>query len=247
MMRRERLDKEIVRRGLASTRSQAAELVNTGRVMVSGVLATKSARLVSPEEPIFVSGTRPKYVSRGGVKLEAALRSFRISPHRKICLDVGASTGGFTDCLLRHGASKVYAVDVGRAQLNERLRRDPRVVSLEATDARDLNATMVPDAIEVVTVDVSFISATKVVPSLVSFAAPEAWFIVLIKPQFEAGRGKVQRGGVLRDPSVHREVLKRVIERLEAEGLCLVGLRCSPIPGASGNIEYLSAWKLDQK
>lgn len=245
-MKRERLDKELVRRGLASTRSQAAEFVARGRVVVSGAPVTKSARLVSPSEPIVVRAPEARYVSRGGIKLEAALRYFGISPEGCVCLDVGASTGGFTDCLLQHGASKVYAVDVGRAQLHERLRRDPRVVSLEATDARKLDGVAVPEPATIVTVDVSFISVTKVVPCLVPLASADAFFVVLVKPQFEAGKENVPKGGVVRDPSIHRAVLENVVARLRSEGLVLLGIRCSPIAGSAGNVEYLSGWRLQR-
>lgn len=235
-----------MRRGLAGTRSEAAELIGGGRVLVSGSLATKAARLVGPGEPICIRRPERRYVSRGGVKLEAALRVFGIDPSGRICLDVGASTGGFTDCLLQHGAARVYAVDVGRAQLHERLRRDPRVISLEATDARDLDRNVVGEACEVVTVDVSFIGAASVIESLVPLTAPAADLIVLVKPQFEAGRADVSKGGLVRDPAVHKRVLEDLQLRLRALGLVCTGLCFSPILGASGNVEYLAAWRVER-
>ncbi len=242
-MGRVRLDKEIVRRKLARSRAEAEELVRSGTVLVSGSVAVKPSRLVSSEEPIVVTAPGPRYVSRGGLKLEFALSRFDIDVAGKVCLDVGASAGGFTDCLLRHGARRVYAVDVGRAQLHSRLACDPRVVSLESTDARSLTPEIVPEPCEIVTVDVSFIGVAKVVPSLLPLASPRARFVVLVKPQFEAGRGAVPRGGVVRDPQVHRQVLLGVRKSLEEAGLCLEGVDFSPILGAEGNVEYVSSWR----
>ncbi len=225
------------------SRSQAVDLIDSGCVLVSGSLATKPARLVAPHESIFIERSERRYVSRGGLKLEAALRTFQIDPSGRICLDVGASTGGFTDCLLQHGAARVYAVDVGRCQLHERLRKDPRVVSLEKTDARSLSREAIPEECEIVTVDVSFISAAKVIEKLLPLSTGEAAFIVLIKPQFEAGKSEVPKGGVIRDPAVHRKALEDFTAALGRMGLRRVGLCVSPIRGASGNVEYLSAWR----
>lgn len=242
-MGRVRLDREIVRRGLASSRSEAQDLIGAGRIFVSGSLATKAARLVAASEPIDLRRPERRYVSRGGVKLEAALETFGIDPSGRVCLDVGSSTGGFTDCLLQHGAGRVYAVDVGRAQLHERLRRDPRVISLESTDARRLDSGIVPEPCDLITVDVSFIGVGKVIDHLVGLAGSEGDFIVLVKPQFEAGPADVPRGGVVRDAKVHARVLFEVRERFRRAGLGLAGIRPSPIPGASGNLEYLTWWR----
>lgn len=244
--RRQRLDREMVRRGLARSRSEAADLVARGLVRVAGSVAEKPSRLVSPSEPIALAQKRRRFVSRGGEKLEAALKVFGIDPRGATCLDVGSSTGGFVDCLLTYGAAKVYAVDVGKAQLSEKLRRDPRVVVLEGVDARDLDGSLVPERCSLVTVDVSFISCRSVVPATTVVAAPGATYVVLIKPQFEAGRDRVPKGGVIRDPAVHREVLCRVVSSLEESGLEFQGIVCSPVLGSEGNLEYLSCWRLKE-
>ena len=237
----------MVKRGLARSRSEAADLIARRLVVVGGAVADKPSRLVAADDNIALKPEPPRFVSRGGLKLEAALRRFRVEVAGKICLDIGSSTGGFVDCLLSHGARKVFAVDVGRAQLADKLRRDSRVVVLEGVDARDLTRALVPEPIDLVTVDVSFISVKLVVPPTLELVRPGANYIVLIKPQFEAGKGEVPRGGVVRSPDVHRRVLLDVTNALQELRLSLGGIMCSPIPGREGNLEYLSHWVYTQE
>lgn len=243
MSARIRLDQRLVELGLTESREKGQRLILAGEVLVDGRVCTKPATPVSPEANIVVRQPE-RYVSRGGEKLEAALQAFRIDVRGKICLDVGASTGGFTDCLLQHGAARVYAVDVGRGQLHWRLRQDPRVVVMEGVHARYLYPEQFPVLPEVATVDVSFISLTLVLPAVVRVLAPGGSIVTLVKPQFEAGREKVGRGGVVRDPAVHREVC----ERIQAFGEGELGLSCkgwirSPLTGPAGNEEFLACWE----
>jgi 23S rRNA (cytidine1920-2'-O)/16S rRNA (cytidine1409-2'-O)-methyltransferase len=237
----------MVKRGLARSRSEAADLIARRLVFVGGVVADKPSRLVAADDNIALKPEPPRFVSRGGLKLEAALRRFRVEVAGKICLDIGSAAGGFVDCLLSHGARKVFAVDVGRAQLADKLRRDSRVVVLEGVDARDLTRALVPEPIDLVTVDVSFISVKLVVPPTLELVRPGANYIVLIKPQFEAGKGEVPRGGVVRSPDVHRRVLLDVTKALQELRLSLEGSMCSPISGREGNLEYLSYWVYTQE
>lgn len=204
-------------------------------------MADKPARLVAPGEPVVVEGPPPRFVSRGGLKLEAALNRFRIDVAGRVALDAGASTGGFTDCLLQRGARKVVAVDVGRGQLHERLRADPRVVVVEGLNIRTATPAELPDApFEVVVADLSFISLRTVAPALLGLARPGADVIALVKPQFEAGRAEVSRGrGVVRDPTVWRRVLAEVTSAMVASGAAMMGCMPSPIKGADGNVEFL--------
>lgn len=234
---RERLDLLLVQRGLAPSRAKAQALILAGQVRVEGALVDKPAALIPAKAAIEVL-LPPRYVSRGGEKLEAALKAFVVSPTGKICLDIGASTGGFTDCLLHHGAAKVYAVDVGRGQLHWKLRRDPRVVVKEGLNARYLELEDIGEPVDFVTIDVSFISLALILPRLVGLVNPEGVVIPLVKPQFEAGREKV-RGGVVRDPRTHREVLERVMEFVEKDlGWSVVDAIPSPLLGPKGNREF---------
>jgi len=231
-----------VGRGIVASRPQAVELVHQGRVLVSGAIADKPARLVSPAEPIELVGERPPFVSRGGRKLEAALTRFDINPEGLRALDAGASTGGFTDCLLQAGATRVFAVDVGHGQLHERLRADARVVNLERTDIRDVTVATTEGApVDLVVADLSFMSATRAVPVLVGpVAHRDVPVVLLVKPQFEAGRVEVSKGrGVIRDPELHLKALVEVATALEAAGAVIMGAMPSPITGHSGNIEFL--------
>ena len=231
-----------MRRGLADSRTQAARLVDEGLVLVGGSSADKAARLVGPDDPIVVSGPPPRYVSRGGEKLGAALEHFAIDVTGRRALDAGASTGGFTDCLLQAGAREVVAVDVGRAQLHERLRRDERVVVLERTDIRDL---AIGERFDVVVADLSFISLRSVATDLVDAAHPGADLVVLIKPQFEAGRAEASKGrGVIRDPAVWRATATAVIDRVQASGAANMGVMVSPLRGADGNVEFLAHFRV---
>ena len=237
---RRRLDTELVRRGLAPSRARATEAIASGRVTVGGAPASSPARQVDAAEPIAISSEPDAYVSRGGHKLAAALDAFEIDVRGRRALDAGASTGGFTDCLLQRGASAVVAVDVGRGQLHWSLRTDPRVVNVERKNVRDLTADDVGELPGVCTADLAFISLRTVAPALLAATAPGAEFVLLVKPQFEAGRGRVGRGGIVRDAQVHREVLTEVIEGLDSEGLGVVGLIPSPLRGADGNVEFLA-------
>ena len=236
---RRRLDAELVRRGLAPSREAARAAIGAGRVLVAGAVAEKPARLVSAAEPIELGGPCPRFVSRGGEKLDAALDRFAVDVAGRRALDAGASTGGFTDCLLQRGAASVTAVDVGHGQLHERLRADPRVRALERTNVRRFVAEV---PFDVVVADLSFISLRTVAASLVGAnAAPGADVVVLIKPQFEAGRAEASRGrGVVRDPAVWRRVLSEVRGALEGRGAAMMGAMVSPLTGADGNVEFLA-------
>jgi 23S rRNA (cytidine1920-2'-O)/16S rRNA (cytidine1409-2'-O)-methyltransferase len=240
---RKRLDQLLVERGLAETRAKAQALILAGKVRVGEGDAARSDRkagdLLAPDAPIALAERDP-YVSRGGHKLAAALDAFGIDPSGFVCLDVGASTGGFTDVLLQRGASRVYAVDVGRGQLAESLRRDERVVSMERTNARTFTDASLPEPIDLAVVDVSFISVALVLGPIMSTLrpGPDPAIVALVKPQFEAGRGRTDRG-VVRDPNVHREVLERVVEKATALGLGGRAVIASPILGAEGNREFL--------
>jgi 23S rRNA (cytidine1920-2'-O)/16S rRNA (cytidine1409-2'-O)-methyltransferase len=229
-----------VRRGLAPSREQAQEAIAAGRVTVGGAPATKPARLVAAGEPIALSGPGPRFVSRGGEKLDAALEHFRIDVEGRRALDAGASTGGFTDCLLQRGAREVVAVDVGYGQLHERLRADPRVQLHERTNVRALDAAAIGGAVDIVVADLSFISLRTVASALLACAAPGADLVLLVKPQFEAGREEAARGkGVIRDPEVHDRVVGEVASALEGLGAAIMGSVQSPITGADGNVELL--------
>ena len=236
--RRRRLDTEMLRRGLAGSRSEAQRLIEERRVTVGGSVAAKASRLVDPAEPVVVKGDPPRYVSRGGHKLEAALAGFSITATGCRAIDVGASTGGFTDCLLQHGAAAVVAIDVGRNQMHERLRADPRVASLERTDVRDVAEAAVGGPAELVVADVSFISLRLVMADLCRLATAD--IVVLVKPQFEAGRADADRGrGVIRDPEVWLRALSGVCRAAVGAGAAIMGVMVSPLTGAEGNVEFL--------
>jgi 23S rRNA (cytidine1920-2'-O)/16S rRNA (cytidine1409-2'-O)-methyltransferase len=237
---RRRLDVELVRRGLVTSRTRAAEAVEEGRVTVGGAPTRSVARQVDEHEPIVVTGDPPRFVSRGGEKLDAALERFAIDVRGARALDAGASTGGFTDCLLQRGAATVVAVDVGRAQLDWSLRQDARVTVLERTNLRSLELPAIGgEPCSVAVADLSFISLTLVAPALARLTTPDGDLVVLVKPQFEAGRERVSRGGIVRDPTVHREVLDDVTAGLANAGLGVVAAMPSPLRGAAGNVEFL--------
>lgn len=236
-MKKERLDVLLVARGLAPSRTKAQALILAGQVRVDGVLVDKPATLISEAANIEILAP-PRYVSRGGEKLAFALFAFAIDPRGKICLDIGASTGGFTDCLLQHGAARVYAVDVGRGQLHWKLRQDPRVVLKEGLNARYLRFEDIGEEVDLVTIDVSFISLRLILPRLSGLVRPEGAVIPLVKPQFEAGREKV-RAGVIRDSKIHREVLERIIDFVEKDlGWSVVDAVASPLLGPKGSREF---------
>lgn len=236
MAPRRRLDLLLVERGLAESRSLAQRLIMAGRVRVDGQVATKPSQAVSPESQVTVEAG-PRYVSRGGEKLEAALDGFGVEVEGLVCADVGASTGGFTDCLLQRGAAKVYAIDVGRGQLHWKLRQDPRVVVMEGVNARHLES--LPEPVHLVTADVAFISLRLLLPNFSRWLVPEGQAVLLVKPQFEAGPESVGRGGVVRDPAVWRRVLLEVAEAAATAGLAPQGALRSPVRGPKGNVEFL--------
>jgi 23S rRNA (cytidine1920-2'-O)/16S rRNA (cytidine1409-2'-O)-methyltransferase len=238
---RRRLDAELVRRGLVASRARAVEAISAGQVLVNGAPASTPARQVAAAEPITVREQRgPEYVSRGGRKLAAGLDAFGVDPRGCHAVDVGASTGGFTDCLLKRGARHVVAIDVGRGQLAWSLRQDPRVTVLERTNVRTLGPGSIEPPAELCVADLSFISLRTVAPNLLDITTVAADFVLLVKPQFEAGRGRVGRGGVVRDPEVHVEVLRDVVSGLDRVGLGVVGVVASPLRGADGNVEFLA-------
>lgn len=240
-MTRRRLDRELVRRGILETREEAQEAIAAGLVTVAGAPADKAARQVAPDEAILVAGPPRRFVGRGGDKLDAGLERFGIDVTGRRCLDVGASTGGFTDCLLQRGAAHVYAVDVGYGQLDRRLREDPRVTVRERRNARDLTLTHVGgEAVDVAVADVSFISLRTITPAVISVVATGGEFVYLVKPQFEAARPQVGKGGVVRDPDVWLTVLERVQAALAAQNLHMVDVMASPLRGAEGNVEFLT-------
>ena len=236
---RTRLDVLLVELGMFETREKARRAIMAGEVFVDGARQDKPGAKVPASSAIEVRPTKAAYVSRGGEKLEKALHEFGVDVAGKVAIDVGASTGGFTDCLLRHGARRVYAVDVGYGQLAWELRNDPRVVVCERTNVRYLTREAVPEPADVCTIDVSFISITKFLEHLLTFLVAGASIVALVKPQFEAGREKVGKGGVVRDPDVHAETLLRVVEFMMGCGLEIRGITYSPIRGPAGNIEFL--------
>lgn len=238
--RRVRIDTLLVDRGLAESRSRAQALIMAGLVYAGEQRIDKAGQSVAEDVPIEVRGREHPWVSRGGVKLAHALEHFSIAVDGKTCLDVGASTGGFTDVLLQHGAAHVFAVDVGHGQLAWKLRNDPRVTVLERTNARHLSRTQVPDPVDVITCDASFIGLQTVLPASLALAVPGACVIALIKPQFEVGRENVGKGGVVRDPALHRQVCERIRHWFETlPGWHVVGLVESPLRGPEGNVEFL--------
>jgi 23S rRNA (cytidine1920-2'-O)/16S rRNA (cytidine1409-2'-O)-methyltransferase len=237
--RKERLDLLLVEQGLADSRTRAQRLIMAGQVTVGERVVDKPGTRVAVDEPVKVKEGLP-YASRGGLKLEAALDAFGLEVTGWAVADVGASTGGFTDCLLQRGAAKVYAVDVGYGQLAWNLRQDPRVMVMDRTNARYLER--LPEPVDLATIDVSFISLRLIVPAVTGWLRDGGQIVALIKPQFEAGRAQVGKGGVVRDPAVHRAVLEEITAWAEAQGLGLRGLIRSPITGPAGNVEFLAHW-----
>jgi 23S rRNA (cytidine1920-2'-O)/16S rRNA (cytidine1409-2'-O)-methyltransferase len=233
-----RLDNLLVTRGLADSRAKAQALILAGRVLVDGVPVTKAGALVAGDAEIALKPAPHPYVSRGGEKLAAALDHFGVDPKGLVCLDAGASTGGFTHVLLLRGAAKVYAVDVGYGQLDQGLRRDPRVVVLERVNIRVLPREAVPEAVALATLDLSFISLTLVLPKILELLRPGGAILALVKPQFEVGKGKVGKGGVVRDPALQREAVEKVAGAARNLGLTVGPAFPSPLKGPKGNQEY---------
>jgi len=243
---KERLDILLVNRNLAESREKAKAIIMSGIVYVDGQKEDKAGTTFDEAVSIEVRGATLKYVSRGGLKLEKAMTHFGVTLDGKICMDVGSSTGGFTDCMLQNGAVKVYAVDVGHGQLAWKLRNDERVVCMEKTNIRYVTEADIPDKIQFSSIDVSFISLTKVLAPVKALLADDGQIVCLIKPQFEAGREKVGKKGVVRDKAVHEEVVERIIEFASQNGFFVKNLEYSPIKGPEGNIEYLVYIRKDE-
>ncbi len=242
---RTRLDSLLVERGVAESRQKAQAYILAGQVLVNGQKIEKCGARVDSNAELRLLGAHLRYVSRAGMKLEPALDQFRPDVSGAVCLDVGSSTGGFTDCLLQRGAAKVYAVDAGTNQLDWKLRQDPRVIVLEKTNARYLNSALIPEKVNLITMDVSFISATLILPSLPPLLQPGGEIFVLVKPQFEVGPEHVGKGGIVRDPALHRQVIAKVRSKLEELGFTEIESAESALPGAEGNREFFlhALWK----
>lgn len=237
-----RLDKLLFEKGLVESREKAKALILQGGVLVNGMVVDKAGALVKSDDPLSIKSRMP-YVSRGGLKLEHALEEFNIDVKNKITMDAGASTGGFTDCLLQRGAKKVYAVDVGYGQFSWKLRNDKRVVLMERTNIRYLEAGKVPEKIDMTVIDVSFISLLKVIPKIMEFLKTRGEVVALIKPQFEVGKNEVGKGGVVKDEGKRLEVVNKIKKESEKMGLEVAGTTVSPIKGPKGNVEYLIYFK----
>jgi 23S rRNA (cytidine1920-2'-O)/16S rRNA (cytidine1409-2'-O)-methyltransferase len=235
-----RLDLELVERGLAPTRSKAQALILAGVVLIDDVPARKAGELVA-EDNVLTLMTRPRFVSRGGEKLDRALTEFGLDLNGKVCADFGASTGGFTDAMLQRGAATVFAIDVGYGQIALELRQDPRVIVMDRTNARHLESLPIP--VEFTSIDASFISLSKLFPAVQRISTPDAEVVALIKPQFEAGKGEVGKNGVVRDHEIHARILREVVVGAETVGLSLAGLIASPLKGPKGNIEFLGDFR----
>ncbi len=247
MTEKTRLDVALFERGFAESREKAKALIMAGIVFVNNQKSDKAGNTVKPDDIIEVRGETLKYVSRGGLKLEKAVESFNISLEGCVCADIGASTGGFTDCMLQNGAAKVYSIDVGYGQLAWKLRTDERVVNLERTNFRYVTREQVPDELDFASVDVSFISLYHIFPTLRTLLKEGGRAVCLIKPQFEAGRENVGKKGVVRDKSVHIAVIEKIIGLIAENNFSLLGLDFSPIKGPEGNIEYLCFIEKDEK
>lgn len=244
---KERLDVLLVKQGLAASREKAKAVIMSGIVFVDGQREDKAGSVFDEKAKIEIRGTTLKYVSRGGLKLEKAMEHFDVAMSGRVCMDVGASTGGFTDCMLQNGAVKVYAVDVGHGQLDWKLRNDERVVCMERTNIRYVTREQIEEPVSFASIDVSFISLTKVLGPVKALLAEDGEVVCLIKPQFEAGREKVGKKGVVRDELVHKEVIHKVMDFASSIGFVPCNLEFSPIKGPEGNIEYLLHLCQDQK
>lgn len=240
-IKKQRLDLLLVERNLAPSRTRAQAIIMGGGVYVGGQKVDKAGTLVKNDSEITIKDSSIKYVGRGGLKLEGALKHFDIDVNGMVALDVGASTGGFTDCLLQAGVTKVYAIDVGYGQLDWKLRGDDRVVVMEKVNARHLESNDIPEPIDIIVMDVSFISLTKVIPPTTEFLKPKGLLVALIKPQFEVGKGEVGKGGIVRDENKHTQVVDKITRHLEELNFNIMGVIASPILGAEGNKEFLVA------
>lgn len=244
-MRKERIDKLLHDRGLAPSRSKAQAMVMAGVVLVGERRVEKASETFAPDASIRIKGEAPgsRYVGRGGLKLEHALHEFAIDPMGMECIDIGSSTGGFTDCLLQHGAKSVVAIDAGTNQLDWKLRSDPRVDVRENTNARELKPENFDSPFDLAVMDVSFISVTKIIPAIIPLLRPGGRMVILIKPQFEVGKGEVGKGGIVREPEKHERVVREVNEFAASAGLTVIGVTESPITGAEGNKEFLGCYE----
>ena len=240
---KKRLDLVVLEKGLVNSRQRAQALIMAGKVLVNNLIVDKSGTLVSPKDDIVLQEEDHPYVSRGGIKLEKALHTLGVDINGFVCLDVGASTGGFTDCLLHHGAGRVYAVDVGYGQLSWKLRQNPRVVVIERMNIRYMQPDTIPQLVDLVTIDVSFISLKKVVPEILKFMKKNAGILALIKPQFEVGKKNVGKGGVVRDPDLHEKVIENLSEFFIKKHLFCEWVIPSPILGPKGNKEFFISLK----
>ena len=241
--KKERLDVLLVEQGFFESRENAKRHIMAGIILVNDVPVDKPGTKVATDARLRIKGTVMPYVGRGGYKLEKAIREFSIDMKGVVMADIGASTGGFTDCALQNGAAKVYAIDVGYNQLDWKLRQDPRVVNLEKTNIKDVTLATLGEPVDVIATDISFISVLKIMPAARDILKPEGVMAILIKPQFEAGREKVGKGGIVREPETHAEVIQSVCEGAAESGFATVGLTWSPIKGGSGNIEFLAFLK----
>ncbi len=243
-MKKTRLDQLVVDQGLAESREKAKRLILAGQILVDGHPAPKPGHPLTPDHQIVLKEAE-RFVSRGGEKLEGAMKAFPVQLTGKICMDIGSSTGGFTDCMLQHGAVRVYAVDVGKGQLHWKLRNDERVVVMECVNARYLTAQDIPEPADFASIDTSFISLTKILPAVKNLLKPGGEIVSLIKPQFEAGKAEVDKGrGVITDPAIHEAVVSK-IRKFGTEELALewLGLATSPLKGPKGNVEFLAHWR----
>ena len=236
--KKQRLDRFLVEKSIAPSRQRAQAMIMAGKILVNNLPVDKAGYLVSKNDNVELKGKDIPYVSRGGLKLEAALQALSLSIEGSICMDVGASTGGFTDCLLQKGATRVYAIDVGYGQLAWKLRNDSRVVVIERTNIRNMPADVIPEAVDIVTIDVSFISLKIVVPAVTTFMKKDARILALIKPQFEVGKGQVGKGGVVKDPKLHSEVIENLTVFFHSRGLVCERVLPSSILGPKGNREF---------
>ncbi len=238
---KERLDMLLVKRGLYPSREKAKAAIMAGVVFIDGQKSDKAGNLVDTEADVFIKENLCPYVSRGGLKLEKSIREFALALQDRVCMDIGASTGGFTDCMLQNGARKVYAIDVGYGQLDWKLRSDPRVVNMEKCNVRYLDTDVITEPVDFISIDVSFISLKLIFPVAAKVLAEDGRIVCLVKPQFEAGREQVGKKGIVRDKKVHEEVIENVIGYARENGFYPCGLTFSPVTGAKGNIEYLLA------
>ena len=242
---KDRLDHLLVTQSLAQSRDAAVRMILAGEVKVNSTVVDKPAKAIPVDAIIEILQKSTRFVSRGGDKLAAALETFSIDPQGVICLDVGCSTGGFTDCLLQRGATRVYAVDVGYGQFDWRLRQDPRVVLIERTNIRYIDRSSIPESVDLVVIDVSFISLTKVLPPIIQFLSPGAVVLALVKPQFEVGKGQVGRGGIVREETLRQDVLQRIVRFATETGLQMMRTLDCPIKGKKGNHEILANFRFN--